>query len=124
MSLKSFSLIEAAFTQGFFSQISNMQYGGNPSSSVISISYQNENNEDTILIGLDEDKQGKVPEGSDEGLKALSKLETKWISWLDNQITQYKNNYNIASIYLSYDAANPLNVDLSIKLKPVSSTQP
>lgn len=126
MSLKSFSLIEAAFTQGFFQQLSNLQNMGIATNTgTISLSYQNSSNEDTIVIGLDTDKQGHLPEGAeDAGLKAVSKLETKWIGWLDNQITQFKNNYNIATIVLSYDASTPLNVDINIQLKPVSSTKP
>ncbi|WP_394661400.1 hypothetical protein [uncultured Acinetobacter sp.] len=126
MSLKTFSLLEANFTQAFFQQLNNLQTNGiSTNTGVISISYLNESNEDTILIGLDASKQGQLPDGANEaGLKAISKLEAKWIGWLDNLMAQYKSNYNIATIILSYDASTPLNVDISIKLKPVSSTQP
>ncbi|WP_151721056.1 hypothetical protein [Acinetobacter ursingii] len=120
MSLKSFSLIEAALAQSFFSQISNLSYLG--STGKVALLYTQESGKDNYSIQLNEDQQGVIPADANETrLKALSTREVKWTVWLEDQVTKLKASYPIERIELVYDDAQPLNIDLNINVKAVSA---
>lgn len=112
MTLKSFSLLEAALAQSFFSQISNLAYLGKTGQ--VYLLYTKTDSKENFAVQVDENQQGIVPaDTSEDRLKALSINEIKWSVWLEEQVTRLKNSYKIDRIEITYDDSQPTDISLS-----------